>query len=51
MILKHPSVHNVCVIPIPDPAAGEVPLAWVIKKQGMAVTQQEIITMVQGEIL
>ena len=39
------------MVGIDDDSAGEVPLACVIVKEGHNVTEQEIITLVEGKIV
>ncbi|XP_052743142.1 uncharacterized protein LOC112057207 [Bicyclus anynana] len=42
VLLKHPSIREAGVVGIPDPAAGEVPLAFVVLQPGVTLTQKEI---------
>ncbi len=49
VISSHPAVKLVCVVPVEDDAAGEVPLACVILKDRETATEQEIVILVKGE--
>ncbi len=49
VIDKHPAVKNVCVVRVPDKESGEVPLAWVVLKDGMKATEQDIEKTVKGK--
>ncbi len=49
MIYTLPAVKAACVVPVEDDAAGEVPLACVILKEGQTATEQEIVQLVEGE--
>ncbi len=49
VIYFHPAVKSVCVVPVEDESAGEVPLACVIVKDGHSATEEEIMKLVAGE--
>jgi long-chain acyl-CoA synthetase len=43
LLYKHPAVQEAAVVPMPDPYAGERPVAYVSLKQGESVSEQELI--------
>ncbi|XP_013183548.2 uncharacterized protein LOC106129506 [Amyelois transitella] len=42
LLLQHPSIRDAGVVGLPDPTAGELPLAFVVKQPGSDVTEREI---------
>jgi acyl-CoA synthetase (AMP-forming)/AMP-acid ligase II len=42
-LLKHPAIAKVAVVGIPDERQGEVGMAFVVRKAGAVVTEQEIV--------
>ncbi|KAB0268047.1 class I adenylate-forming enzyme family protein [Microvirga brassicacearum] len=42
MLMRHPAVAEVCVVPIADDIKGQKPVAFVVKRQGVDVSEEEI---------
>ena len=40
-LLAHPAVADVCVIPVPDDAAGELPKAYVVKSSSIGLEDND----------
>ena len=51
IILTHPAVADVGVVGVPDLVAGELPMAWVVKKPNAKVTEKDIADFVAGKSL
>ena len=51
IILTHPDVADVGVVGVPDLVAGELPMAWVVKKPDAKVTEKDIADFVAGKSL
>ena len=51
IIFTHPGIQNVCVVGIPDEQAGEVPMAFIILKEGATITQQQIVQLVDSKYM
>lgn len=51
VLLEHPGVADVAVIGVPDERAGELPRAFVVKKPGVGVTEEEIVHFMKGMLL
>ncbi|XP_034704205.1 4-coumarate--CoA ligase-like 5 [Vitis riparia] len=50
ILLSHPSVLDAAVIPVEDEAAGQIPMAYVVRAAGSELTQQEVIQFVAGQV-
>jgi len=48
VLLSHPDVADAGVVGSPDPAAGELPLAWVVRKPTATVNEQQLRQFVDG---
>ena len=51
VLLSHPSVSDAGVVGLQDPVGGEVPLAWVVKQQGVHVTDTALHEFVNSTCL
>jgi len=47
--MSHPDVDDAGVIGLPDQSAGELPLAWVVRKPSATVTEQQLRQFVDGQ--
>jgi acyl-CoA synthetase (AMP-forming)/AMP-acid ligase II len=50
LLLTHPLVADVAVIPVADAEAGEIPKAFVVKKPGVVITEDGIIDWVSQHV-
>jgi long-chain acyl-CoA synthetase len=50
VLYAHPAVQEAAVVPMPDPYAGERPLAYVALKQGQQATADELIQYCRGTL-
>ncbi|HZT59892.1 MAG TPA: 4-coumarate--CoA ligase family protein [Pyrinomonadaceae bacterium] len=50
LLLTHPSVEDVAVVPSPDEEAGEVPKAFVVLKDNRTMTTEEVICFVAERV-
>ncbi|XP_050515863.1 uncharacterized protein LOC114340025 [Diabrotica virgifera virgifera] len=50
VILNHPKVLDVGVVGVPDELAGELPLAFVVKRPGVELTEKELQTFVSKKV-
>ncbi len=50
LLYEHPAVKMCAVIGKPDPAAGEIPKAFIVLKEGKTATEEEIIDFVKQRI-
>jgi acyl-CoA synthetase (AMP-forming)/AMP-acid ligase II len=50
LVLTHPDVADVAVVPSPDEEAGEVPKAFVVLKPGHEAQAEEIMRFVAGKV-
>ena len=47
---EHPAVKECAVVGKPDEAVGELPVAFVVLKEGASATREELIEFVAGQV-
>ncbi|MDH5373837.1 MAG: AMP-binding protein, partial [Acidimicrobiia bacterium] len=50
LLISHPAVADVAVVPVPDVEAGELPKAFIVAKPGTEVTAEELQGYVAGHV-
>ncbi len=50
VLVEHPDISDAAVIGIPDDAAGEIPMAFIIAKEGSKVTLESVQTYVSQNL-
>ncbi|KAK6998149.1 4-coumarate--CoA ligase 1 [Biomphalaria glabrata] len=50
LLLGHPDVQDVAVLGVPDLECGELPKAFVVKKPGSKVNEQELVKYVEDRV-
>ncbi|MCA9937287.1 MAG: long-chain fatty acid--CoA ligase [Anaerolineales bacterium] len=50
VLMNHPAVKEVAVAGIKDPRRGETVKAWIVKNEGDATTEQEIVEWSKGQL-
>ncbi|GBP82823.1 Luciferin 4-monooxygenase [Eumeta japonica] len=48
-LMQHPNILDAGVVGVPNKLAGEVPLAFVVKRPGCDVTEKQIVDFVAGK--
>ncbi len=50
LLMEHPAVLDCAVIPKPDPESGEAPKAFVVLRQGMEATAQQLMAFIEERV-
>jgi acyl-CoA synthetase (AMP-forming)/AMP-acid ligase II len=50
VLRRIPGILDVAVIGVPDDMAGELPRAYVVKKDGISLSQKDIIEFVEARV-
>jgi acyl-CoA synthetase (AMP-forming)/AMP-acid ligase II len=48
--MAHPKIHQAFVVGIPDVKVGELPVAYIIPKEGEILSEDEIVAHCKGKI-
>ncbi|KAG8639524.1 hypothetical protein MANES_14G151400v8 [Manihot esculenta] len=51
MLISHPSISDAAVVPMKDEAAGEVPVAFVVRSNGSKITEDEIKQYISKQVI
>ncbi|TKY54585.1 4-coumarate--CoA ligase 1 [Spatholobus suberectus] len=51
MLIAHPNISDAAVVPMKDEAAGEVPVAFVVRSNGSKITEDEIKQYISQQVL
>ncbi|KAL0339980.1 UNVERIFIED_CONTAM: 4-coumarate--CoA ligase [Sesamum radiatum] len=51
LLIAHPSISDAAVVPMRDEAAGEVPVAFVVRANGSNISQQEIKHYISNQVV
>lgn len=51
LLLTHPCISDAAVVPMKDEAAGEVPVAFVVKSNGHNITEDEIKQFISKQVI
>ncbi|KAG6390798.1 hypothetical protein SASPL_148543 [Salvia splendens] len=50
LLLTHPEIDDAAVIPFPDKDAGQIPMAYVVRKKGSAVTESQVMDFITQQV-
>ena len=48
LLLSHPDVVDAAVVGLPDTEAGELPMAFIVRRDGSSVSEDQLQTFVAG---
>nr|QTO31280.1 4-coumarate-CoA ligase [Ocimum kilimandscharicum] len=51
LLIAHPSISDAAVVPMADEAAGEVPVAFVVRENGSKITELEIKKYIASQVV
>ncbi|PON56850.1 4-coumarate-CoA ligase [Parasponia andersonii] len=51
MLIAHPYISDAAVVPMKDEAAGEVPVAYVVRSNGSKITEEEIKQYISKQVV
>ncbi|XP_021276237.1 4-coumarate--CoA ligase 1-like [Herrania umbratica] len=51
MLIGHPNIFDAAVVPMKDEAAGEVPVAFVVRSNGSKITEDEIKQFISKQVV
>nr|AMW91732.1 CoA ligase-like protein 6 [Scutellaria baicalensis] len=50
LLLTHPEIDDAAVIPFPDKEAGQVPMAYVVRKTGSTITESQVMDFIAKQV-
>ncbi|MED6115865.1 4-coumarate--CoA ligase-like 5 [Stylosanthes scabra] len=50
LLLTHPSIADAAVIPFPDKEAGQIPMAYVVRKPGSTISEKQVMDFVANQV-
>ncbi|KDP36410.1 hypothetical protein JCGZ_08679 [Jatropha curcas] len=51
MLIAHPNISDAAVVPMKDEAAGEIPVAFVVRSNGSKITEDEIKQYISKQVI
>lgn len=50
LLLSHPEIADAAVVPYPDEEAGQIPMAFVVRKPGSTITESQVMDYVAKQV-